>query len=190
MLGLSYTLLRGKFDGNFPNHQTLKVLERGTMTWLGGGYSCNPLLPATTIQTCLSNKYKTQFAVWATGYLRVLPADAKRNVQLLLKATGWARVTFGGTTMSISGKLPRLSLAGWAMRQRHGYAATYHLPYGPPARLQRAPLAHPPVPPPACRRPIPPVPDQERDAACRGPPNRGGVDAGVWHSQGGLRWQA
>lgn len=112
MLGLSYTLLRGKFDGNFPNHQTLKVLERGTMTRLGGGYSCNPLLPATAIQTCLSNKYKTQFAVRATGYLRVLPADAKRNVQLLLKATGWARVTFGGTTMSISGKLPRLSLPG------------------------------------------------------------------------------
>lgn len=109
VLGLSYTLLRGKFDGNFPNHQTIKVLERGTMTRLGGGYSCNPLLPATAIQTCLSNKYKTQFAVRATGYLRVLPADAKRNVQLLLKATGWARVTFGGTTMSISGAPSLLS---------------------------------------------------------------------------------
>ncbi|PRW56432.1 bacterial pre-peptidase c-terminal domain containing [Chlorella sorokiniana] len=103
MLGLSYTLVRGKFDGTFPNHQSLKVLERGVLTRLGAGYSCNPLLPATAIQTCLSSKYKNQLAMRATGSLRVLPADAKHSVQLLLKATGWARVTLGGTTASISG---------------------------------------------------------------------------------------
>lgn len=33
----------------------------------------------------------------------MLPSDAKRSLQLMLKATGWARLTFGGQTISITG---------------------------------------------------------------------------------------
>lgn len=70
-------------------------------------------------------QYKTQFAMRATGKLRVLPADAKRSVQLLLKATGWARATLGNSTLSITG-----AQAVWTRRDwwnqcaRHG--ATLH----------------------------------------------------------------
>jgi len=50
-----------------------------------------------------------QFAVNATGVLRLLAADVKNNkpVQLLLSATGAARVTIDGTVvaaLSITGK--------------------------------------------------------------------------------------
>lgn len=48
-------------------------------------------------------QYKTQFAVSATGQLRLTALDAKANVQLLLKATGTARLTFGGTSVNITG---------------------------------------------------------------------------------------
>lgn len=48
-------------------------------------------------------QYRTQFAVCAAGKLRVTAADAKRNVQLLLTATGAARLAVNGTTLAITG---------------------------------------------------------------------------------------
>ncbi|KAI7843452.1 hypothetical protein COHA_002930 [Chlorella ohadii] len=92
--GLAYTLVRGNFS-NLPSHQANKVVERGTLTRLGTGYSCNPLLPPSTPQACISAKYRTQFAVRAAGRLRVAAKDVKggKAVQLLLGASGTARVT-------------------------------------------------------------------------------------------------
>lgn len=57
------------------------------------------------VPACLAGvvQYRTQFSVRAAGKLRVTAADAKRNVQLLLTATGTARLTVNGTTLAIAG---------------------------------------------------------------------------------------
>ena len=73
------------------------VREQGVLTRLGAGYSCDPL--QRTGQSCVSEKYKTQFALNATGVLRLTAADAKKPVQLLLTATGRARVTLNGAVL-------------------------------------------------------------------------------------------
>lgn len=68
--------------------------------------SCPPTLclPRTTrLARFPCAQYKTQFAVRATGKLRVTAADARRSVQLLLTATGSARLSVNGTTLSITG---------------------------------------------------------------------------------------
>ncbi len=49
-------MLRGSFGGTYPTHQASKVVERGTLARLGSGYSCDPLLPSTAAQACLSTK--------------------------------------------------------------------------------------------------------------------------------------
>lgn len=66
-----------------------------------------PQIPASSSHCplCHHVQYKTQFSVVATAQLRVLANDAKANVTLLLKATGTARLTFGGTSVSITGAL-------------------------------------------------------------------------------------
>jgi hypothetical protein len=100
--GLSYTLVRGNFMATgFPSHST-KVVERGKLTSLGAGYSCNPLLPLAKPQACASSKYRTLFSFNATGILRVAAADIRRNsqVQLMLKATGHVRVTIRGSVVA------------------------------------------------------------------------------------------
>lgn len=58
--GLSYTMLRGKFGATFPDHSTVRVQERGVMTQalIGAGYTCNPMLAPSAIQTCLSSKVR------------------------------------------------------------------------------------------------------------------------------------
>lgn len=48
-------------------------------------------------------QYRTQFSVSAAGKLRLMVGDARANTQLMLKATGSARLTFGGTTITITG---------------------------------------------------------------------------------------
>lgn len=90
------------------------MLERGTLTRLGTGYSCNPLLPTAAVQACVSPKYRMLFAVRASGRLRVAAKDVKggKVVQLMLGATGTARVTVSSNnsvmaTLSITGVLGR-----------------------------------------------------------------------------------
>lgn len=111
VLGLSYTLLRGSFV-SYPVHQGKAIVERGVMSRLGAGYTCNPALSPTAPQTCLSAKYKTLLSVRAAGLLRVLPGDAKKPVQLLLMATGSARVTINGQVVAA------LTIEGGACWQR------------------------------------------------------------------------
>lgn len=84
-----------------------RVLERGKLTRLGLGYACNPLLPPSVSQACVSAKYRTLFAIRAAGRLRVAAKDVKggKMVQLLLGASGTARVTVttnGSVVSSIS----------------------------------------------------------------------------------------
>ena len=61
---LPYTLVRGLFP-DFPNHQTAKVVERGTLpaSRLGTGIFCQPALPLTVAQQCLSNKVRDGAAI-------------------------------------------------------------------------------------------------------------------------------
>lgn len=86
-------------------------IHAASISWLTlplGGYpTTHPTAPtqppASHCPLCHRVQYKTQFSVVATGQLRVLANDAKANVTLLLKATGTARLTFGGTSVSITG---------------------------------------------------------------------------------------
>lgn len=78
----------------------------------------HPLSPTFAHPACPPHapllQYKTQFAVSATGQLRLTALDAKVNIQLLLKATGSARLTFGGTSVDITGARGwRTSCADW-----------------------------------------------------------------------------
>lgn len=50
------------------------------MSQLGRGYSCNPLLPPSVAQACLSTKYKTQVRSgnlpWCFGAARFLAVSS------------------------------------------------------------------------------------------------------------------
>ncbi|PRW58296.1 Pry1p [Chlorella sorokiniana] len=63
-------------------------------------YTKAVVTPLTNGRTCVSEKYKTQFAVNATGVLRISAVDAKKPVQLLMTATGRARVTINGAALT------------------------------------------------------------------------------------------
>ncbi len=171
--GLSYTLLRGTWPNDFPAHQGARALEKGYLTAarLGTGYACQPLLPVATPQpSCLSTKYKTQFAVRASGKLRVTAADVKtgKAVQLLLTATGSARVTVNGqviATLTISGAPSKarwlqhtvswtapqvaLSVVGTPLPWGTSACSLRGLCFGPASLTRQLPLPAPCLPPPA-----------------------------------------